>query len=186
MNKRQEGPPKTAANQYVFNRLMQSCKECSECGAMSHFNAVFRSGSSVQTNVGGRVMAVRRAMFMAAFPDRSLYKGRLVTSKCSNPNCINPKLLYQVSPGKLLATHYEKGIRNKNDAAAHLARSKRAASKVPPDMVLMILADNRTGKAAANDYGITPEYFNAIKRGESRRLANPFAGLLRAQERRAA
>lgn len=175
---RQEGPPKTAANHHVFARLMNACKECSECGAMSHFKAIHRKGFSVQTNVAGRVMAVRRAMYQAAFPDRVIYKGRRITSRCDNPNCINPELLYQATAGKLLQTHYDKGIRSKSEAASHLVRVRRAVSKVSGESVLRILADDRDSATAAKDYGITPAYFNAIRRGASRLVGNPFAGLL--------
>lgn len=171
-------PPASAANSYVKNRLLLNCRECECCGEQTHFNATHRTGFSVQTNVGGRVMAVRKAMFMACFPAKQIPDGARITSKCSNPNCINPKLLHTATPGQVLSSHYTKGIRDKREAAAHLARTKRAKAKLDAAAVQRIRMDDRKGTEAASEYGITPEHYNAIQRGEARRAtANPFAAL---------
>jgi hypothetical protein len=172
------GPPVTASNAYVVARLLAGCTECNDCGAMSHFVAVHRKGFSVQTNVAGRVMAVRKAMYMASKPDVLILKGRRITSRCHNPNCINQVLLYQATAGGVLKSHYTKGVRSRTEAAAHLARHTRKNSKVSEEVVLQILNDERGGTEAAHEYGMSSAYFNSIKRGDSRRVGNPFSGLL--------
>jgi hypothetical protein len=43
--------------------------------------------------------------------------------------------------------------------------------------VFRIISDPRKGKEAAQEFGICKEHFNAIQRGQTRRSANPFAGL---------
>ena len=173
------GPPAGAANDSVRLRLAESCTECECCGEMWHFKAEKRHGFVVQINVGGRVMAVRKAAWMAFFPERKVIKGKRITSNCENPNCINPKLLTQVNPGTLLAKHYKDGIRSKAQAAAHLIRYVRANAKLDDEAVAAIRNDNRKGTEAANEWGITPEHYNSIQRGASRtaKTSNPFAGL---------
>lgn len=172
------GPPKYASNQYVLDRLMHNCSECEHCGAMTNFKAETRKGFSVQININGRVMTIRRAMYMASFPGKRIMKNRRITSTCQNPNCINAALLVQALPGQITKAGYDNGTRDRAAVSAHLARYRQAAMKLSDESVLRILDDDRTGKFGAADYGITPEHFNAIKRGASRRVGNPFAGLM--------
>lgn len=173
------GPPSRAALAYVQERLAESCTECESCGGMWHFKAEKRHGFAIQINVGGRVMAVRKAAWIAYHPNRKVIDGMRITSTCSNPNCINPKLLAQVKPGTLLAKHYKDGIRSKAEAAAHLTSYQRKNTKVDEQAVAMIRNDDRKGTEAAHEFGITPEHYNAIQRGSARvsRASNPFAGL---------
>lgn len=173
------GPPATKSNKYVFDRMRQNCKECECCGEMWHFKAIARSGMVVQTNVGGQVMGARKAMYMAAFPGTLIQNGRRVTSRCKNPNCINPKLLVQVTASDLLKSHYTKGIRSRRGASAHLLARQKKNTKLSPDDVIRIINDDRKGAEAAHEFGISKEHYNAIQRGAARKVANPFAGLLR-------
>lgn len=172
------GPPSGAANEYAYKRLLGNCSECARCGEMTHYKAPHKPGFVIQANIGGRIMGVRRAMYMAAFPNKVIQSGRRITSKCSNPHCIDPAKLYQSTAGQLLKTHYEKGIRDRAEAAAHLASFQRRHAKVDTDMVLKILHDDRGGAEAADEYGISATHYNAIQRGAARRTANPFAGLM--------
>ena len=173
------GPPPGAALPYVKKRMEESCIECDCCGGMWHFKAEKRHGFVIQINISGRVMAVRKAAWIAFFPKRQVIDGMRITSTCSNPNCINPKLLVQVKPGALLAKHYKDGIRSKAEAAAHLIRYVRDKVKVDELAVSTIRNDDRKGTEAAHEWGITPEHYNAIQRGSSRasKVSNPFAGL---------
>ena len=173
------GPPRHASNQYVMARLLENCIECDCCGEVTHFKSEARKGFSIQTNVAGRVMAIRRAMYMAAFPNKPIKKGLRITSRCHNTNCINAALLIQATPGLVIKMDYEKGNRDKVAVKAHLARISRDINiKLTEENVRRIREDDRTGKFGAADYGITPEHFNAIKRGATRRGPNPFAGLM--------
>jgi hypothetical protein len=174
-----DGPPKNASNPYVLERLLHNCIECACCGSVSHFKAEYRKGLSIQVNIAGRVMAVRRAVYMAAFPEKQIQKNRRITSKCHNPNCINAELLVQATAGQIIKADYEKGLRDRAAVTAHLARYTRELNmKLSDESVLHILVDTRGGTEGAKDYGISPEHFNAIKRGASRRVRNPFAGLM--------
>lgn len=172
------GPPKAAANKYVFDRLRANCIECECCGKQWHFKGQKDVGFSVQVNVAGRIMAVRRAMYMAAFPNKAILRGRRITSSCKNEHCINPDLLIQVTASVLLKSHYEKGIRNRREAAAHLASCK-PAKKITLEDALQIMQDDRPATAVAAERGVSAAYVRAIRRGEMRRQTNPFAGLMR-------
>lgn len=172
------GPPKAAANRIVYERLRLDCKECQCCGKKWHYKREKETGVCVQVNIGGRIMAVRRAMYMAAFPDKPIQWGRRVTSRCQNEHCINPGLLVQVTAGTLLKSHYDKGIRDRRKAAAHLAKCK-PATKLTAEDALSIMLDDRSAPAVAADLGVSPAYVRAIRRGHSQVQANPFAGLIR-------
>lgn len=183
MNKRRQtmGPSEALSNDYVRERLAMNCSECRDCGEQWHFRREFVSGKSIQVNIAGRLMAVRRAAWIAFHPDRKLIDGKRITCKCPNPNCINPELLVQASPGAILQGVYKKGIRSKAAAAAHLLAMQLKRSKLSESAVESIRQDQRKGNAAAHEWGITPEHYNAIQRGASRnsRAVNPWAGLSR-------
>ncbi|MFA5898054.1 MAG: hypothetical protein WC829_02955 [Hyphomicrobium sp.] len=173
------GPPKSAHNGYVYSRLEGDCIECECCGEQWHYPKEKKSGVNIQVNIGGRVMAIRRAMYMAAFPHKVIQKTRRITSKCKNENCINPTLLIQATASELLKSQYSKGIRDRHMAAAHLLIQQRKNQKLTDSEVILVMLDERASKDAANEYGISREHYNAIRRGGARqsRSGNPFAGL---------
>lgn len=173
------GPPKSAHNGYVYSRLEGGCIECECCGGMWHYPHEKKSGVNIQVNIGGRVMAIRKAMYLAAFPGREIQKNRNITSKCKNENCINPALLIQATAAELLKSHYSKGIRDRHMAASHLLIQQRKNQKLTDSDVILVMMDERSSIEAANEYGISREHYNAIRRGDARqsRSGNPFAGL---------
>lgn len=173
------GPPKVASNAFVLERLQQNCCECKDCGHISHYKVAVQKKRSIQAHLGGRVMTVRRGMYMAAFPNKEILKGRRITSKCPNPFCIEPSLLVQATSGQIVSADYKKGNRDKAAVMALLARyTRKLNTKLSDESVRRIREDERTGKYGAHDYGITPEHFNRIKRGAARVGSNPFAGLM--------
>jgi hypothetical protein len=171
------GPPATKANEYVKARMQENCTECECCGEVSHFKAQHRPGMAVQVNVGGQVMAARKAMYMATHPQRKIKPQYRITSKCKNPNCINPALLVQSTASEVLKSHYTKGIRDRRIASAHLVAQRLKNTRLTAEDVMKIIADPRKGKEAAHEFDISKEHYNAIQRGATRKVANPFAGL---------
>ena len=171
------GPPATKSNAYVKDRMLENSTECECCGELTHFKAQHRPGMAVQVNVGGQVMAARKAMYMACFPHRRIKNGNRVTSKCRNPNCINPAMLVQSTASELLKSHYTKGIRDRRIASAHLVAQRLKNTRLSQADVIRIISDPRKGKEAAHEFGVSKEHYNAIQRGEVRKVANPFAGL---------
>ena len=172
------GPPKTAANGYAFTRIKGRCAECEYCEGDWSFVGLRKKGVCQQVNIGGRVMAVRRAMYIAAFPDKVIIDGRRITSTCPNPDCVNPEKLVQHTASNLLRTHYEKGIRMPNVAARHLLAEKIKQSKWKDSDILAIRMDPRKGAEAASEYDISPTHYNAIQAGRARVVtSNPFRGL---------
>lgn len=168
------GPPINKSNAYVMQRIMSHCTECEECGEMTHYMGARQPGKAQQVNVCGVVMAARRAAYMAT--GMRVRNGYRVTSKCSNPDCINPALLMQTTPGAVIRLDYAKGNRSRLTAAAHLLKYR--SLKLDRADVMRIMADERGGKAAAADYGISDVHFNSIKRGAAWKAVNPFAGLM--------
>jgi len=173
------GPPRTASNQYVFDRLRGNCIECECCGGQWHYRGEKKTGVSMQVNIAGRVMATRRAMYLAAHPGKTIQNGRRISSKCENENCVNPRLLSQSTASDLLKSHYTKGIRSRAEAAAHLNRYIEGRMKLTEEDAAQIRNDDRKGQEAAHEWGISKEHYNAIQRGDARkaRASNPFAGL---------
>lgn len=172
------GPPSTKANNYVFKRLAENCKECECCGQPWHYKGNFTKGRPIQVNVGGQIMTARKAMYMAAFPQRKILDKRRISSKCENQHCINPRLLVQITASDLLKTHYTKGLRCRVEASKHLVVQQRKNTRISDETVLRIMADERRGAAGHKDYGISKEHYNAIQRGAARVKSNPFAALI--------
>lgn len=173
------GPPRTASNQYVYDRMRGNCIECECCGGQWHYRGEKKAGVSMQVNIAGRVMATRRAMYLAANPGKIIQNGRRISSKCENENCVNPRLLFQSTASDLLKSHYTKGIRSRAEAAAHLNRYIEGRLKLTEEDAAQIRNDDRKGAEAAHEWGISKEHYNAIQRGDARkaRASNPFAGL---------
>ena len=172
------GPPKSASNEYAFNRLKNRCAECEYCDAQWSFVGRRVKGFSQQVNIGGRVMAVRKAMYIAAFPNKKILSDRMISSTCQNPDCINPEKLVQHTRSNLLKSHYEKGIRMPNVAASHLLAAKIKQSKWNDSYILAIRMDARKGAEAASEYGMSPTHYNSIQAGRARVMnSNPFRGL---------
>ena len=173
------GPQKSISNKHIRKRLELSCTECECCGTMWHFKGKKRKGFVVQANIGGRAMAVRKAAWMAFFPEREVIDGMRITSRCENPFCINPELLVQITPGELLEKQYMDGIRSKAKAVAHLMKYSRENAKLDEYAVILIRNENRKGTEAAHEYGINPSHYNAIQRGSRRapKSGNPWSGL---------
>jgi len=171
------GPSKAQSTQYVKKRLIEGCKTCERCGEKTHYVAAIRPGCCPTINIGGRIMAVRRAAWIALI-GKPIKDGKMITSTCSNQNCINPKMMIQADPGEVLALHYTvHNSRSRYEATAHLMKYTRQRTKLSADDVVRIRSDNRKGKAAASEFGISKEHYNAIQRGQSRITANPFSGL---------
>lgn len=169
------GPPKAASNTYVVKHLQMRCVECPHCGGTWQLKTKAAGQVCVQVSIGGRTMTARKAIYMASFPEKPIQKGRRITSSCRNPLCISPAHLTQATPGHVIKLQFLSGSR---DIAKHrIALAKK--SKISSDDAIRIMADDRTGKAIAKDYGISEHYANEIKRGAARRHLNPFAGLMR-------
>lgn len=162
------GPPASAANHAVIAAIQDRCIECPYCIERWHIDMVRNGEAAIQMKLGGKCIAVRRAMYLAHYHDEPIEAGYRVTSRCKNPNCVNPRLLMQAKPGYILGRQYTDGLRDKNAATEHLLRAKVEKSPVTFEDVLRIRADKRKGKEAAKEWGITPEHYNAIQRGATR------------------
>lgn len=171
------GPPSSARKGYVLQRMLNACRHCPECGADTWFtNKRSRHGSAQQVNVAGRVMSARRAMWIAS--GRSVKPGQRVTSRCKNPDCINPAMLLATNAGKVLELAYDHGRRDRIAAAAHLVRLRQAKARITADQALQIMRDERVAEQIAPEFGISAAYVNQIKRGQARAaIGNPWAGL---------
>jgi hypothetical protein len=133
-----------------------------------HIDMVRNGEAAIQMKLGGKCIAVRRAMYLAAFPDEEIQPGHRITSRCKNPNCVNPRLLMQAAPGYILAKQYTNGLRDPKTATRHLVAKKLAESKLSDFDVIRIREDKRKGKEAAHEFGISPEHYNAIQRLDAR------------------
>lgn len=179
MTKEVFGPGKHLSTKHITQRLIDGCKLCEFCGGNWHFQAVKRPTASPSINICGRVMAVRKAAYIALV-GKVIKKGFKVSAKCSNPYCINPELLTQVTSSQLLSMHYTvHGSRSKHKAAAHLMKYTKERTRLSEDVVSSIRCDNRKGAEASHEYGIGKEHYNAIQRGAARVSQNPFIGLMR-------
>ena len=81
-----------------------------------------------------------------AIPD-----GLQVCHHCDNPQCVNAGHLF-------LGTNF--------DNVADRIRKMRGNTKLTETKVRAILADNRSGRAIAADYGVSPELIQRLRRGQ--------------------
>lgn len=154
-----------------------NCIVCEDCGEPWHFKASNRHGMSVQTNVMGQIMSVRKAVYLAM--GKKLVKGLRITSLCPNKHCCNPELIRAKPPGEILRATYEHGKRSRDEAAKHLIKYQLERVKVTDEVAAAIRGDPRPKSVAAKEYGVAPDYFTRIRRGDSRMPRNMFTALIR-------
>lgn len=162
------GPPASAANHRIIDAIKARCIKCPYCMEDWHVDMERKGEAAIQMKLGGKCIAVRRAMYQAHYHDEPIQEGYRVTSRCKNPNCVNPRLLMQAKPGYILGKQYTNGLRDRKAATRHLVLAKIAKSKLDDAAVIRIREDKRKGKEAAREYGITPEHYNAIQRRDAR------------------
>lgn len=110
-----------------------------------------------------------------------------VIASCDDRRCCNPACLKLSTPSAVGKRAAKKGAFSGASRRSKIADSRRTRSKLTQEQVQEIRASTESGPILAARYGVVKSTVSGIRRGELRRdYSNPFAGLLRTQERRAA
>lgn len=185
------GPPIQKASAYILQRIQRRCKVCEDCGAPWHWDVAVSPGATPLVNVCGHILAIRRAVYMLK-TGRVPPKGKLATASCPNPHCCDPEKVTARRVSAMVRDTYRSGARDPSRSLRVLAQYTHTHNrKLSTAQVIAIRGDPRTPQQGAPAYGITPEYYRAIKAGRRRTEASQlgtnaslgmFAGLLRSAD----
>lgn len=163
-------------------KLQIRCTDCPECEERWQWPNALQNGRFPITTIAGKQHYVRRLAWALANPGKALPNGqrRVITSRCQNPRCINPRLLCATDRGVVLKQAWQRGAFQDITFSARVALGRRRHSKLTDEAVAQIRASTETNAALGKQHGVTGTYIGYIKRGQSRvdYAGNPFAGLM--------
>lgn len=149
-----------------------------EVGECWEWQGALQSNSPVPTmNYGGKVRAVRRHLAEAL---EMPIEGKLVTFKCGNPLCVQPKHL-ELTTRKKLQQRIAKHIKHHTNPVRmkKISDLARLNSKLTLPLALEIRNAEGKQREIAARYGVTQATVSSIKRGATwRDYSNPFAQLI--------
>lgn len=158
--------------------------KCVECGDCWEWAGICSPAGVPKINLfvgygknGRTVLSTRRVVWQIV--KGAIPAGRLITTKCGNPKCLNPEHLQMTDHAQ---------VARKNGARLSV-KLKRAASqrtfniehraKLTQDAVASIRQSEQTTRALASTYGVHISTINKIRKGIAwRDVTNPFAGLM--------
>ena len=86
----------------------------------------------------------------------------MILHRCDNPPCVRPDHLFLGDAGDNARDRVQKG------RFIHLNRGENSGrAKLSETQALDIIADKRSAKILAGEYGVRPDTITAIKRGAS-------------------
>jgi hypothetical protein len=160
----------------VIERVMKRVLEIGDC--LEWQGHMGGRGTTPVISVNRVAVSIRRAIL----EERGviLTEGQRCTTKCNNPRCVNPDHI-KVLTTKQFMSRAAKGRSATVEAsrARKIAESHRKHSKITMEIAQQIRLDQRPGRLAAPEYGISKSLYDKIRRGESwRDFANPFFQLM--------
>ena len=164
--------------------LLGRCKECAECGAMTHYvGGDEKRAPTMEITVGGvrKKHFVRRVVWQMVNPDSHLPTGKtmVISSKCRNKRCINPELIHRTTKSAAWRRDAKLGIRFNAASIAKGVAKRRATSKLPDEGVEDIRNSEEHPQALAAKWGVSEAYVYMLKKNLWRRTAcSPFSGLM--------
>lgn len=116
----------------------------------------------------GRGRLAHRVSWLLA--GREIPDGLCVLHKCDNPGCVNPDHLFLGTKAENNQDKIRKG------RARHPSGSEVSTAKLTEPQVRAILADQRTYRVIAGEFGVSCSAVSAIKNGQNwKKLATEFA-----------
>lgn len=164
--------------------ILSRCKECPDCGAMTHYVGGREDrGPTIDFVVGGvrKKLFVRRVVWQMAHPGLHLPTGKtvVISSKCKNRRCVNPEMVCRSTKSAAWRVAAERGSRHSPASVAKMVMKRRAVSKLPEHGVDDIRSSDEHPKALASKWGVSEAYVYMLKNGQFRRpISSPFAGLM--------
>ena len=162
----------------ILDDIQARCTECPECGEVWNWTGNHKKAMHHAVIERNKMrINVRRAVWSAFNPPPK--EGYVITTKCENPQCINPKLIISVHRGYVIRKMIEDGVIHN---AAHLAartkaRRERGTTKLNMDIAREIRQSDLSAREFAKKLGVTHQMVLLIRQGKFYREVNPFTGL---------
>jgi hypothetical protein len=169
-------PLKQFRGAHTLDDILARCEVVGDCwhwqGGKSHGAPYLRHGASS--------VPVRRYI-VEVLKAKSVEKGLLVTCKCGNADCVNPKHIAvytreQLQQATAKRTKYAMDITRR----AKLAMAARARSSLTMDIARQIREAEGPQRAIAKAFGVSFDTVNKIKSGKTwNEFDNPFLRLIK-------
>jgi hypothetical protein len=175
----------TIPEHITLELILSRCKECPDCGAMTHYvGGCEDRPPTIDYAVGGvrKKSFVRRVVWQLGHPDQHLPTGKtaVISSTCTNRRCINPELVCRLTKSAAWRRDAKQGLRyNSPLVIAKTSMKRRAASKLPENGVEDIRTSDESPQALAAKWGVSEAYVYMLRKGLWRKpIGTLFAGLM--------
>lgn len=172
------GPPVELSNVWMLAYIAQKCHTCPECGEKTSYGGAINSNGVYALRINGKHYSIRRVVF--ELNGGKLKKNGKIITTCQNHQCMNVKLLKQVTMRHIVLEASKSGKLHNLLTSAKTARTKRMASGLSQEYAERIRLDDRSSPVIAAEAGLSTSYVRAIKNGICRKsyTPSPFAGLM--------
>lgn len=168
----------------TIESLREQCVECGDCwewqGPVTKPARNRQSAGQPITTYKGKTLGARRIMYELS--GRQIVEGHLITTKCGNKLCLNPKHLIQLSPAQQNVRLGKKGAFSSPNRCAKIAVAQRANnSKINMEIARIIRDSDESTQVMSERYGISRRRAQLIRSGNAWREyinTNPFAALM--------
>lgn len=161
----------------VIDAIQARCTECPECGEKWNWTGNHKNAMHHAVIERNKIRINVRKAVWAAFK-KPAPEGYVLTTKCENPQCLNPKLTAAVHRGDVIRKMIEDGLIHN---AAHLAARTKArrerGTKLNMEIAREIRASELSAREFAEKLGVTHQMVSSIRQGKSYCEASPFSGL---------
>ncbi len=156
---------------YLMSKVRHRCTDDAGCQVWS---GAAQGGVMPIMNIGGNVMAVRRAVFMAYFGEP--VPGMEITNTCETTLCVNPEHLQQIS--KKTRRRILAGKRNSLRSASAINKNRELHGKLDMEKVRHIRSTDERSDVLAGLYGVSRTTINNVRAGRAwPDISSPFTGL---------
>lgn len=156
---------------YLVNRIRSHCVDDADCWVWQGFK---QGGVMPMINLGGKIMAVRRALFLEMH--KEVAHGCEVVPICETRNCVNPDHIGQIT----VRRRRQQIAKKRNElpvTAAIIERNRSMFAKLDIEKARAIRASEERSDVLAARYGVSRTRINSIRNGSAWRDCSPFAGL---------
>ena len=169
--------------------MRMRCRECADCLEWISTARSHHARKHPLIKFEGKVQLVRRVMYTLS--GRTIQPGRVVLADCGNEYCVNPEHQVQLYESQKCQRAAAAGAFSRPGRRAAIAAARRASGKLKLTIKAAreIRNSSETELVLAARYGISRTTVGHIKRGRLWKeygAANPFAGLMAANDARRA
>lgn len=155
---------------YLMSKVRHRCIDDAGCWV---WTGSAQKGVMPIINIGGNVMGVRRAVFIAFNGEPT--PGKEVVRTCETTLCVNPEHLKEIT--KAARRRILAGIRNSRPSASAIARNRELHGKLDMEKVRHIRSTDERADDLAQRFGVSRTTINNVRSGKAWPESNPFSGL---------